>query len=89
MSFVTTTTNIKCGVNFSEKLKEIPDKINENIGKKNYLAAAQLIVQAHENLQGPLQNVEGLKDVRSDLATKQEVYLQLSSLIQNKLNNSF
>lgn len=58
----------------SEKLKEIPDKIHENVAKKNYLAAAQLVVQAHENLQGPLQNVEGLKDVRSDLALKQEVF---------------
>lgn len=31
------------------------------------------MVEAQENLQGPLQNVEALKDVRSDLATKQEV----------------
>jgi hypothetical protein len=51
----------------------MPDRINENIAKKNYIAAAQLIVEAQDNLQGPLQKVEALKDVRSDLATKQEV----------------
>ncbi|XP_046631029.1 exocyst complex component 4-like [Daphnia pulicaria] len=64
-------------LNQIEKLKEIPDKINENIAKKNYIAAAQLIVEAHENLQGPLQNVEALKDVRSDLATKQERFYKI------------
>ena len=58
---------------FSEKLKESPDKINENISKKNYITAAQLIVEAQENLQGPLQKVEALKDIRSDIGTKQEV----------------
>lgn len=58
---------------FSENLKKIPDKINENIAKKNYIAAAQLVVEAKETLQGNLLSVEGLKDVRSDLAAKQEV----------------
>lgn len=58
---------------FREKLKEIPDKIHENVTKKNFLVAAQLVVQAQENLQGALQKIEGLKDVRTDLALKQEV----------------
>ena len=57
----------------SENLKKIPDKINENIAKKNYLTAAQLVVEAKETLQGNLLSVEGLKEVRSDLASKQEV----------------
>ncbi len=41
----------------SENLKKIPDKINENIGKKNYLTAAQLVVEAKETLQGNLLSV--------------------------------
>ncbi|XP_057377768.1 exocyst complex component 4-like isoform X2 [Daphnia carinata] len=64
-------------LNQIEKLKEIPDKINENIAKKNYVAAAELVVEAQQNLQGPLQNVEALKDVRSDLATKQERFYKI------------
>lgn len=57
----------------SQNLKNIPEQINEHIGKKNYVAAAQLVVKAEESLHGPLSNVEGLKEVRSDLAAKQEV----------------
>ena len=57
----------------SENLKDIPDEINRNILHKNYLAAAQLVVKARENLQGPLMNVDALKEVRSDLEIKQEV----------------
>lgn len=56
-----------------EELKEIPNKINESISKKDYIAAAQLVVKAQESLQGPLQLVEGLKDVKTDLASKNEV----------------
>lgn len=55
-------------------MKKIPEQINESIGKKNYLAAAQLVVQAQDSLKGPLQSIEGLKEVRSDLSAKQEVH---------------
>lgn len=51
----------------------MPDQISEHVGRKDYKAAAQLVVQAQENLQGPLLNIEGLKEVRNDLAAKQEV----------------
>ncbi len=57
----------------SESLKDIPDEIHSNIMRKNYLAAAQLVVKAKENLQGPLMSVDALKEVRSNLETKQEV----------------
>lgn len=56
-----------------ENLKNMPDQISEHVGRKDYMAAAQLVVQAQENLQGPLLNIEGLKEVRNDLAAKQEV----------------
>lgn len=60
---------------FSEHLKDIPDEINHNIVHQNYLAAAKLVVKARENLQGPLMNVDALKEVRSDLEIKQEVQI--------------
>lgn len=62
---------------FREILKNSPEQISQNIAKKNYLAAAKLIVQAHEILQGALQKVEGLKDVRSDVISRQEVFEHL------------
>ena len=61
---------------YSEHVKKIPEQINESIGKKNYLAAAQLVVQAQDSLKGPLQSIEGLKEVRSDLSAKQEAKLK-------------
>ena len=56
-----------------ESLKDVPDQITENINKKEYLTAAQLIVEARENLAGSLSNVDALKEVRSDLDTREEV----------------
>jgi len=51
----------------------VPDQISENINKKEYLTAARLIVEARENLAGPLSNVDALKEVKSDLETREEV----------------
>ena len=62
---------------YREDLKDVPDQITNNINRKEYLAATQLIVQARENLQGPLLNVDALKEVRSDLETKQEVHFKV------------
>lgn len=60
-------------LHFREHLKELPEKINENVAKKDYIVAARLVVQAQENLRGPLQQVDGLMEVRSELNTVQEV----------------
>ena len=55
-------------------MKEVPNKINDSISKKDYIIAAQLVVKAEESLQGPLKFVEGLKDLKLDLAAKNEVF---------------
>ena len=70
-----TTSLTKCFNIFREELRELPNKINESISKKDYLAAALLVVKAQETMQGPLQHVEGLKDVKADVATRSEVML--------------
>jgi len=61
-------------LNQIESLKDVPDQITENINKKEYLTAAQLIVEARENLAGSLSNVDALKEVRSDLDTREEQF---------------
>lgn len=62
-----------------ESLKDVPDQITENINRKEYLKAAQLIVEAKENLAGPLSNVDALKEVRSDLEAREEVFSECYS----------
>lgn len=66
-----------------EDLKDVPNKINDSISKKDYITAAQLVVKAQESLQGPLKFVEGLKDLKLDLAARNEVYFY--NLTQSKV----
>lgn len=58
----------------------MPDQINDNIARKNYLAATQLIVKAKEIFQGPLMNVDALKEVASELEIRKEVQIAADHL---------
>ncbi|GFO03009.1 exocyst complex component 4, partial [Plakobranchus ocellatus] len=50
-----------------EQIKEVQDKMNQYIGNKHYLHATDTIVQAVAMLEGPLNGVEALREVKFDL----------------------
>ncbi|KAK7482018.1 hypothetical protein BaRGS_00026710 [Batillaria attramentaria] len=55
-----------------EQIKEVPDKMDAYIAKKYYLHATDLIVQAVAKLEGPLAQVEALRDLRAELNGRKE-----------------
>ncbi|XP_065289302.1 exocyst complex component 4 isoform X2 [Dermacentor albipictus] len=55
-----------------ESLVEVPDKIDAYLSKKQYLHATQLLVSSVNLVEGSLEGVEALKDVKGKLIFKKE-----------------
>ncbi|BFZ01691.1 hypothetical protein BsWGS_04729 [Bradybaena similaris] len=55
-----------------EQIKEVQDKMNTYIANKHYLHATDTIVQAVAMLEGPLNGVDALREVKSDLISFKE-----------------
>lgn len=55
-----------------ESLVEVPDKIDAFLSKKQYLHATQLLVSSVNLVEGSLEGVEALKDVKGKLIFKKE-----------------
>uniref|UniRef100_A0A131XK69 Exocyst complex component Sec8 n=1 Tax=Hyalomma excavatum TaxID=257692 RepID=A0A131XK69_9ACAR len=55
-----------------ESLVEVPDKIDAFLSKKQYLHATQLLVSSVNLVEGSLEGVEALKDVKGKLISKKE-----------------
>lgn len=56
-----------------ESLVEVPDKVDSFLNKKQYLHATQLLVSSVSLVEGSLEGVEALKDVKAKLVFKKEV----------------
>lgn len=59
-----------------ESLVEVPDKIDAFLDKKQYLHATQLLVCSVNLVEGSLEGVEALKDVKGKLVYKKERMLE-------------
>lgn len=59
-----------------ESLAEVPDKIDAFLEKKQYLHATQLLVCSVNLVEGSLEGVEALKDVKGKLLYKKERMLE-------------
>ncbi|XP_067118263.1 exocyst complex component 4 [Centruroides vittatus] len=55
-----------------ESLMEVPEKLEGYMSKKHYLHATQLLVSSVSLLEGTLEGVDALKDVKSELIMKKE-----------------
>ncbi|XP_064465893.1 exocyst complex component 4-like isoform X2 [Ornithodoros turicata] len=55
-----------------ESLVEVPDKVNTFLNKKQYLHATKLLVSSVSLVEGSLEGVEALKDVKAKLIYKKE-----------------
>ena len=55
-----------------EQVKNVPDKLQACITKKQYLLAAEMLVNSISLLEGDLAQVEALKDVKAELLSKKE-----------------
>uniref|UniRef100_A0A6M2CQN8 Exocyst complex component Sec8 n=1 Tax=Rhipicephalus microplus TaxID=6941 RepID=A0A6M2CQN8_RHIMP len=55
-----------------ESLVEVPDKVDAFLSKKQYLHATQLLVSSVNLVEGSLEGVEALKDVKGKLIFKKE-----------------
>ncbi|CAG5127523.1 unnamed protein product, partial [Candidula unifasciata] len=55
-----------------EQIKEVQDKMNTYIANKHYLHATDTIVQAVAVLEGPLNGIDALREVKSDLISFKE-----------------
>ncbi|XP_012937750.1 exocyst complex component 4 isoform X3 [Aplysia californica] len=55
-----------------EQIKEVQDKMNTLIANKHYLHATDTIVQAVAKLEGPLNGIEALREVKIDLVNIRE-----------------
>ncbi|XP_059163407.1 exocyst complex component 4-like isoform X1 [Physella acuta] len=55
-----------------EQMKEVQDKMNTYMANKHYLHATDTIVQAVSMLEGPLNGIDALREVRGDLINIKE-----------------
>lgn len=55
-----------------ESLMEVPEKLEGYMNKKHYLHATQLLVSSVSLLEGTLEGVDALKEVKLELITKKE-----------------
>lgn len=55
-----------------ERLLEVPDTVEKYLDKKHYLHATQLLVSSVFLLEGSLEGVDALKEVKSELLSKKE-----------------
>ncbi|ESO90976.1 hypothetical protein LOTGIDRAFT_122393, partial [Lottia gigantea] len=55
-----------------EQMREIPDKMDTFVASKHYLHATDIIVGAVAKLEGPLSDVEALRDLKVELVSRKE-----------------
>ncbi|XP_039231004.1 exocyst complex component 4 isoform X5 [Drosophila yakuba] len=73
-----------------QELRKVPQRVVGYTSKRQYLHASKALTDALATLNGPLQAVEGLSDLRTDLqARRQQLYLRLhEELVTQVYTNS-
>ncbi|XP_043651585.1 exocyst complex component 4 isoform X2 [Drosophila teissieri] len=73
-----------------QELRKVPQRVVGYTSKRQYLHASKALIDALTTLNGPLQAVEGLSDLRTDLQTRrQQLYLRLhEELVTQVYTNS-
>ncbi|KAH8336426.1 hypothetical protein KR059_010030 [Drosophila kikkawai] len=78
-----------------QELRKVPQRVVSYTAKRQYLHASKALTDALATLNGPLQAVEGLSDLRADLQTRrQQLYQRLheelvSQVYTNSANEAF
>ncbi|XP_050406103.1 exocyst complex component 4 [Patella vulgata] len=67
-----------------EQVREIPDKMDSLLANKQYLKATDLIVGAVATLEGPLEGVDALRDLKLELISRKE---KLHEVLIKELNH--
>lgn len=60
-----------------ESLSKIPEEVSNYINTKRYLNATRLLMASVSKLEGPLENVDGLSEVKTDLSSKKDEMFNL------------
>ncbi|XP_030374900.1 exocyst complex component 4 isoform X3 [Scaptodrosophila lebanonensis] len=73
-----------------QELRKVPQRVVSYTAKRQYLHASKALTDALATLNGPLQGVEGLTDLRADLQTRrQQLYQRLhEELVTQVYKNS-
>ncbi|EDW83911.1 uncharacterized protein Dwil_GK13863 [Drosophila willistoni] len=73
-----------------QELRKVPQRVVSYTAKRQYLHASKALTDALNTLNGPLQGVEGLADLRTDLQTRrQQLYHRLhEELVTQVYKNS-
>ncbi|XP_039490604.1 exocyst complex component 4 isoform X5 [Drosophila santomea] len=73
-----------------QELRKVPQRVVGYTSKRQYLHASKALTDALATLNGPLQAVDGLSDLRTDLQTRrQQLYLRLhEELVTQVYTNS-
>ncbi|SPP83155.1 blast:Exocyst complex component 4 [Drosophila guanche] len=78
-----------------QELRKVPQRVVSYTAKRQYLHASKALTDAIATLNGPLQAVEGLSDLRADLQTRrQQLYQRLheelvTQVYTNSANEAF
>ncbi|XP_034661685.1 exocyst complex component 4 isoform X8 [Drosophila subobscura] len=78
-----------------QELRKVPQRVVSYTAKRQYLHASKALTDALATLNGPLQAVEGLSDLRADLQTRrQQLYQRLheelvTQVYTNSANEAF
>lgn len=59
--------------NCSEKMHEVPVKVQNHLAKKEYLHATKLLVEAASLGKDSLEGIEGIKELKTEIEQKKEV----------------
>ena len=82
-------TNIIVHVIFSNDLRKVPQSVVSYTSKRQYLHASKVLTDALNLVNGPLKEVEGLADIRSDLmGRRQHLYQRLHEELVTQVYDS-
>ena len=56
-----------------DKLRYVPEQFNKAVGRKQYLQASEMLMSSLQTWDSDLEQIEGLRDIYTDLKIKKTV----------------